>query len=222
MNRHLRKIALAALIIACLALSAQANPTHSPRSISINFGANEPTSVRSDILGPAGVLGTLIWNNLDGANGSVTGLVDDTGSATSVNVSWTSAGTGANILNNTAPPGGERDLMTGGISTDLSVTITGLNAAGFGSSGYDVYEYFYDFVISAPFDGTYVLNNNYYVFEAPPGVGDFLALTISGGQGGYLHGIELVQNTVIPAPGALLLGSIGLGFVSWLRRRRTL
>jgi hypothetical protein len=115
--------------------------------IGINFGADEPAGNGSVVEGAAGVTGTSVWNNLEGASGEAGLVADVNGSsvATGVKVSWSSPNTwssqGRGEENNSAPEGNDRNLMTGYIDTNgtdpNNVTVTGLP----GDMAYDVVVY---------------------------------------------------------------------------------
>ena len=192
----------AVLAVLGLQRSAEAHPDGT--SVAINFGADEPPGVRSDVLDEAGVLGTVNWNNLDLLNGGPVELVtDDSGEAANSpvtvewnsNNTWSSTGRG-NEENNTAPDGDDRNLMTGYLDTNAddpaTVTVSGLDAIT--DEAYSVYVYINggvtgrggDYTIGGdtqshvdivPFDGTYTEGpeGEYLLFRDV--VGDVLTLT---------------------------------------------
>ncbi len=241
---------VAAIAVACLMITSVASAS----SIAINFGADEPNPgdpvISSAVSGPAGVLGTANWNNVETATGMATGLVDGGGAATAASVEWASnntwASTGRSEENNTAPPGDDRNLMTGYLDTNAddssSVIVSGLSAKF--PDGYNVYVYIKGGVIgrggeytigantqphvdTGPFTGNYVFGSDGDVLVFPGVFGDSFELislpTTGGTRRAPVNGIE-ISETLVPEPSSMVL--IGLGVVLAVggiaRRRRCL
>jgi hypothetical protein len=163
MSINFRRAAACALaaaglsVVFCMAVDAA--PNNLP-SIAINFGSDEPVVTPagpgSPVNGAAGVLNTVRWNNLTGADSTapvvLSADVNGTLTPTAATVIWSSpntwASTGRGEENNTAPAGNNRNLMTGYIDTlgigaeGASVTIANLpNLASQGLPFFDVYVY---------------------------------------------------------------------------------
>jgi PEP-CTERM motif len=145
-----RALCIAAVVLV-FTLYSTVDATPTGESISINFGADQPTGdARSDVMGAAGLAGTVNWNNFDGASGTSVPLIMDV-SGTSVpstaTVTWSTAttwaSTGNGEENNTAPAGNDRNLMTGYLdaseTTVTQVTVSGLDDVF--SDGYNVVVY---------------------------------------------------------------------------------
>ena len=152
-----RVLAAAGLSVIFCSL-ADAAPT--APSIAINFASDEPVltppGVGSPITasGAAGVLNTVTWNNLTGADSTapVTLNADVAGTLTptAATVTWSSpntwASTGRGEENNTAPAGNNKSLMTGYIDTlgvgaeGTSITVANLPPVQ-GFPFFDVYVY---------------------------------------------------------------------------------
>jgi hypothetical protein len=235
------------VLLTTAAVAAMAS-TALGQAIGLNFtggnNAGAPTALLpGDIAGAAYQQAN--WNNADGTSGTLTGLVNQAGVATSASTTWHADGTWGS---GTGTSNGNFKLYNGYLdatgTSATTVTLSGLSSAGI-VGPYDVYVYFTgdavgqnrsgnytignttEFALdNTGFKGTYVQatpadgnNGNYIVFAGLTGD----SFTLSANPVNFRSPINAVQvfSESVPEPATLALAGVSLlGFVGYAWRRR--
>lgn len=218
------------------------------QSIGINFTGGNNAGAPTPLL-PTDLAGAVYqqanWNNANGTSGTVTGLVNQGGVATSASATWHADGTWGS---GTGTANGDFKLYNGYLdatgTSATTVSVSGLSAAGF-VGAYDVYVYFTGDAVGGSrsgnytidgltqfavdntgFKGTYVQatdgdgnNGNYLLFEGLSG-DSFSLSALPVNFRSPVNGIQVVGEAV-PEPATLaLLGVSALGFAGFAWKRR--
>jgi hypothetical protein len=142
-----KKIQLALLVCLFSSVATLAEA----RGIGLKFAATDPDAATSSLLPAevAGVIPQANWNNLETANGTNVGsLEQDNGAASTATVTWTSNNTWRSTTGNNAFPAGPNRKLTAGYLDTLDTAVAGATVTvnnidpALRARGYDVYVYF--------------------------------------------------------------------------------
>jgi len=189
----------------------------------IGFGAITIYTDEDDYLSAIAGLNVIV-DGFEGADWDVTRYPSYVSTLTAQDVTWTTASGGLTTNAGWANSGGYGIFNIYNSKPDTIMVTSGTTLL-FGVGGW--FAATTDTTINFEIDGQVVTMPTIFageshiflgITETDPAGFSSVAFTTPGGN----WGADDFTFAVIPAPGAILLGGIGIGLVGWLRRRRTL